>query len=344
MTLYLIGLGLGSWEYLTQKALTLMRKSDKIYLDSYTSFVDHKLLEELKRLLGPKIVEADRRTLEENASRIVGEAEKMSVCILVPGDPLIATTHLSIVLEAARRRIEVKVVHGVSAYSALISASYLQAYKFGRTVTIPRSGIGVESCYMSIIENMERGLHTLVLLDTTGGGLDIPTAIKLLGKAEEKLSQGLISEKRLIICLARIGFGDEFKWAGSIPDALKIIYPPPPHSIIFPGNLHFSEADALKTMLGADPRIVDAHKPIRFIWTRLSKYISNVEQALTGLEMFESSAEIREIINLVESYLEDSRRFWSEGRSSEALAAISYAEGLLDCLRLLKKVRFSWPR
>ena len=344
MTLYLVGLGLGSRGYLTRRAVEAMRESDRIYLDSYTSIIGRDLLDELTRLFNHKIIEADRRTLEEGSSRIVDEAGRMNVCVLVPGDPLIATTHSTILLEAARKGVEFRIIHGVSAYSALISASCLQAYKFGRTTTIPRSGVGIESCYRSILENMERGLHTLVLLDTAEGGLEIPAAIKMLMNVEEKLGLGLITENRLIICLAGIGFEKECKWAGSIRDALEKSFPPPPHSIIFPGSLHFSEADALKTILGADARTVGSHKPLKFAWSRISKYISKVESVLSRLKVLEDSAETREVLRIVESYLEDSRRFQAEGELFNALAAISYSEGLLDCLKLLKKVQFSWPR
>ncbi|RLG10037.1 MAG: diphthine synthase, partial [Thaumarchaeota archaeon] len=41
---------------------------------------------------------------------------------------------------------------------------------------------------------------------------------------------------------------------------------------------------------------------------------------------------------------EDSRRFLSEGRLADSLAAISYAEGLLDSLRIMGLAEFSWPR
>ncbi len=344
MPLYLIGLGLGSKGYLTLKALEIMKRSDKIYLDSYTSFIDRDLLDELRKSFEEKIVEADRRLLEEGSSSIVEEAEKMNVCILVPGDPLIATTHLSIILEAARKGVKSEIVYGISAYSALISASCLQAYKFGKTVTIPKSGVGIESCYRSIVENMERGLHTLVLLDTADGGLEIPAAIRMLSRAEEKLGMGLISERRLLVCLARIGFSDEFRWAGPLAQALKTSYPPPPHSIIFPGSLHFSEAEALKKILEADPETVDSHLPLRYSWSRVSKYISSVESVLNTLEILEDSSELRETLSLAKSYLEDSQRFQSEGKIFDALAAISYAEGLLDGLRLLGKVEFSWRK
>ncbi|MEM1655605.1 MAG: diphthine synthase [Nitrososphaerota archaeon] len=342
MALYLVGLGLGSRGYLTRKAIEAIEGSSKAYLDVYTSIIEPELIEELRRILGTRLIEADRKLLEEGASRIIEEAEGSDVAILVPGDPLIATTHIAIMIEAARRGIKCRVIHGVSAHSALISASCLQAYKFGKTVTMPRSGVGAETCYRTILENMERGLHTLVLLDTADGGLDIPLAIRMLMQVEDEAGMGLITPSRLIICLARIGFEDEVKWAGSLAEALERSYPPPPHSMIFPGILHFSEAEALEIVLGARPEVVESHKLPWSIWQRLQRYIASVESALRSFEMLEESREVKEIRDLAERYLDDSRRFLSGGRGLDSLAAISYAEGLLDCLRMLGKARFSW--
>lgn len=340
--LYLVGLGLGSNGYLTRRAMEVIMRSDKAYLDTYTSLLEPELVEELRGILGSRLIEADRGLLEDGASRIIEEAGESDVAILVPGDPLIATTHISIIVEAARRGIGYQVIHGVSAHSALISASCLQAYKFGKIVTIPKDGVGVETCYKAILENMERGLHTLILLDTADGGLDIQSAIRMLMRVEDEAGMGLMTPDRLVICLARIGFGDEFRWAGSLAEALERSYPPPPHSIILPGSLHFSEADALKILLSASPDVVESHKPPWSIWQRLQKYIVGVESALRGLELLDCSGEVREVLDLVERYLDDSRRFLSSGRGFNSLAAISYAEGLLDCLRILGKIRLSW--
>ena len=240
-TIYLIGLGLGTLAQVNSEAFEAAEKVDELYLDTYTSFLERSLLDELKKRFSEKLIEADRGLLEEDISEIVSKARDKDIGILVPGDPMIATTHLSIMVEAAKKNISCKIIHGTSAYCAVISASCLHAYKFGRTTTIPKSGVGVETCYRVIAENMERGLHSLILLDTADGGLAIPEALEFLLKVEEKLGLGIFSENLLVICLARIGFMDEFKWAGKMRNALTNPYPPPPHSIVIPGELHFSD-------------------------------------------------------------------------------------------------------
>jgi len=342
MAIYLIGLGLGTVGQITLEALENAGKLDKLYLDTYTSFTDHSLLEELSKKFGERLVKADRKTLEERISDIIEEAERGNVGILVPGDPLIATTHGSIIAEAAKKGVDFKVIHGVSIYCAAVSCSYLHAYKFGRVTTIPKSGIGVETCYRVIAENMERGLHTLVLLDTADGGITIPEAIELLLKAEDKLGLGLLPNDRLVICLARIGFDDEFRWAGRLRDAIRKEYPPPPHSIIFPGELHFSEIEALRTILKVDPEVLIKHKPRRFWGSRIKKYLANVEKVLGEIRYLSEEKVGREIVEMARSYLEDAERFWEAGDLFDALAAVSYAEGLLDALRFMRKVEFTW--
>ncbi len=344
MALYLIGLGLGSSGHVTLKAVKTVEKLGKLYLDSYTSFIEQALLEELEERFGEKLVKADRRLLEEMAQRIVEEARDMDVGILVPGDPLIATTHISLLMEAAKKKVPYKIVHGLSAFCALVSASGLHAYKFGKITTIPKSGLGIETCYRTIEGNMERGLHSLILLDTADGGLTIPDALKMLLKAEDNLGLGLLSEERLVICLARIGFEDEFKWAGKINDAIELNYPPPPHSIIIPGELHFSEIEVLKTILHADPSAVDQHKPVRFWRSRTKRYLENVEDALKSMKQLSDEAVVKELVGMADSYLEDAKRFWESGDLFDALAAVSYAEGILDALRSLRKIDFSWKR
>ena len=341
-TIYLIGLGLGTLAQVNSEAFEAAEKVDELYLDTYTSFLERSLLDELKKRFSEKLIEADRGLLEEDISEIVSKARDKDIGILVPGDPMIATTHLSIMVEAAKKNISCKIIHGTSAYCAVISASCLHAYKFGRTTTIPKSGVGVETCYRVIAENMERGLHSLILLDTADGGLAIPEALEFLLKVEEKLGLGIFSENLLVICLARIGFMDEFKWAGKMRNALTNPYPPPPHSIVIPGELHFSEAEALKTILRADPTAVDEHKPARHWKSRIEKYLKNVENVLRSLSFCSDERESRDLVDVAKSYLEDSRHFRSSGDLFNALAAISYAEGLLDALRELRKVEFTW--
>ncbi len=77
------------------------------------------------------------------------------------------------------------------------------------------------------------------------------------------------------------------------------------------------------------------------------KYILAVELALQELTLrnFPSEAlgdKVRQIIDSVKNYLTDSKFYLNAGREATALASVSYAEGLLDSLRMMEFVDFSW--
>ncbi|HDJ66216.1 MAG TPA: diphthine synthase [Nitrososphaeria archaeon] len=344
MPIHLIGLGLGTIQYLTLGALETAERMDELFIDTYTSWIDQDLVRYLEERFGEKLVKADRSMLEERIGELIERAEEKEIGILVPGDPLIATTHISIILEARRRNIPAHLIHGVSIISASASASGLQAYKFGRITTIPKNGVGIETCYRFVAENLEKGLHSLILLDTADGGLRIPEALRMLMKVEDELGYGIFHPSNLVICLTRIGSGEEFRWAGKISDAIEIDYPPPPHLIIVPGELHFAEAEALKEILGADEELVKSYRPPRYEKGRVQSYISKVEKVLSEVKIRMSSEKVIDSIEIVKSYLEDSKKFLENGEVFNALAAISYAEGLLDSLKNIGYIDFDWPK
>lgn len=75
---------------------------------------------------------------------------------------------------------------------------------------------------------------------------------------------------------------------------------------------------------------------------RVMVYIKNVEQALSDIKKMGIKGEALEIVELAESYLKDSIHYAKVGDYETALATISYAEGLLDALRILKIVDIKW--
>jgi diphthine synthase len=80
---------------------------------------------------------------------------------------------------------------------------------------------------------------------------------------------------------------------------------------------------------------------------RARKYVVSIEKVLSKMEFTQISSvpdekRIRHLVDSVHSYVDDAKHYL-EDRPSTALAAISYAEGLLDALRLLGMVRFTWP-
>ncbi len=235
--LILASLGVGERE-IPMKTIELARESDVLLLEAYTT----ELLvskEELERLIGREIREVKRQELEEESEKIIELAKEKRVCILVGGDALTATTHVSLLLEAKKRGIETKVVHGSSIYTAICETG-LQIYKFGRTVTLPKDRI-VKSVYDNIKENKERGLHTLVLLDI---GLSVTDALKLLEAMEEEFKENVIKKGDKIVVCSRLG-SDESKIAYGRIEDLKQMHFSTPAVLIIPGKLHFIEEEML---------------------------------------------------------------------------------------------------
>ena len=63
MSLYLIGLGIGDHKDITVKGLEIVRQSEEIYLESYTSILGVKK-EVLEKFYGKKITELWREDVE----------------------------------------------------------------------------------------------------------------------------------------------------------------------------------------------------------------------------------------------------------------------------------------
>jgi len=78
---------------------------------------------------------------------------------------------------------------------------------------------------------------------------------------------------------------------------------------------------------------------------RVEAYVRNVAKALEEVRARGvKDRRILEILDIVNAYLKDSVYYLSRGDYASSLAAIAYAEGLLDALRLLGLAEFNWER
>ncbi len=253
MPLYIVGSGLSA-DYLTLKAISVLHNADKVYVDTYTSIAPGVDAELVKRL-APKaiVVAASRRLLEDEAYRVIEEAKKLNVVILVPGDPMIATTHVSILVEALKRGVSVEVVPGVSGVYAAISVTGLHFYRFGKPVTLvyPEEYYKPFSVIETIYDNYDRGLHTLILLDLRldeGKAMTIPEALRILIELEKSYEASRhLMERVKLVGVARAGLPDQYCAYGNISQLASKRYPPPPHSlIVLAERLHPVEEEALR--------------------------------------------------------------------------------------------------
>ncbi len=237
--LYLVGLGLQS--DLTQEGFTTARKC-KVYLEIYTSCLTVSV-QDLEKILEKPITVLTREDIEET-QEFLKEAQTSDVALLVVGDPLVATTHSEIIIEARKRNIETKIIHNSSIYSG-IAETGLQIYKFGKTVTIPfpQKGFQPTSFYDILQNNKKMGTHTLVLLD-----IQEDKNKYMNPKEAMKILQGLGFQEELI-CVSRLGSHDQNIVYGDIEDLLLLgesYWGLPPHCLVVPSTLHFKEEEYLE--------------------------------------------------------------------------------------------------
>jgi diphthine synthase len=138
----------------------------------------------------------------------------------------------------------------------------LHNYKFGKTVTIPFSnGAFSETPYDVISQNTKLGLHTLCLLDIRADEkryLSIREALEILLQIEAKRKERTITQRRLTIGIARAGSDRPQVKAGFVENLLSYDFGKPPHTLVFPGKLHFMEAEALVVLAGAPRHLQEA--------------------------------------------------------------------------------------
>jgi len=247
--LSLVGLGLWDEKDLTLRGFERARKADKIYLESYTSKW-HGKIENLEKIFEKNVVQLERNDLEEKAKKIIEEAKDLNIVILVPGDPLIATTHSSLLLEAKKEGIKTEVIHNASIYSA-IGETGLHVYKFGASATIPfpeKTGeILPVSTYETLEENKKRNLHTLLFLDIMGERNMSPNeGMNIMLKTEEVMKKKAFTEDTYIIILGRAGSEKPLMVYGKVKNLLGKDFGGPPFVIIVPGELHFTEREYLQ--------------------------------------------------------------------------------------------------
>ena len=258
--LVFVGLGLHDQMGLSLQGLEEIKAADTVFLELYTNLLPDFSQESLTKLSGKKIRILLRKDLEDDAGRIIFEAtEKGRTVLLVPGDPLIATTHVALRIEAIKRKIKTRIVHGSSILSAAIGLSGLHSYKFGKSVTIPFWDENPSVTPYNVIgQNKKQGLHTLCLLDINAESkrfLRINDALTMLLKIEQWKNEKTVSNDSLAVGVARAGSASPVVRAGFINDLLDMEFGGPPHSLVFPGKLHFMEAEAL-IFLGDAPEKV----------------------------------------------------------------------------------------
>jgi len=218
---YLIGLGLKP-RHLSIEAIEAIKKCKEIFIDSYTSALSEGSVQELESLTGKKIISLSRKEIEEGFIEKIKKARNENIALLVIGNPLFATTHAQLLLDAKKGGVKAMAIAGISVFD-LIGKTGLSMYKFGRTASIvfPQENFAPESFYDFIVENKKAGLHSLCLLDIQGEKkMTVKEAIEILLEIEKKRGESIIADS-VIVAMEKLGSAKERIVSGNTKKILK---------------------------------------------------------------------------------------------------------------------------
>ncbi len=202
--LFLIGLGL-SRDEISIGAIEAAKECE-LYADRYTSMISEETLDYIQEVARRKIVFLERHEMEEDAKALIERARRTNIAILTGGDPLIATTHKILFIQAKKLGVPTKVIHSNSAITTAISESGLDFYRFGKICTIPRwtQSYKPVSFYETIGTNLAIKAHSVLLLDydsKEASTIPIREAITILEGAEKSYKRGIIKNDTSIMIL-----------------------------------------------------------------------------------------------------------------------------------------------
>ncbi len=368
--LWLVGTGISGIESIPINGTEAISCADIIYLEQFTSPAppmkvgEAGIVEAVRRIAGGgcKIREAERCVVEDG-TEILQNARSQNVVLLSYGDPLVATTHTELRCRAAASGIRTRVIHASSAPAAAIGECGLHHYKMGRMATIMRDPRSMTTPYYTVYKNATERCHTLLLLEYDHEGteegdgrrfvLEPTDALRGLLKTEEGQRRGVILDNTYAVVASRIGLADQHITAGRISSLVareEKGFGEPPHSIIIPGSLHFTESDALDALAecidppprdGGDGETKNGRNPnvpARIPEQMVTKYAPMIRRSISDVLPHCTGSEAMErILENARLYVDDAEDFVKkEGHGDVAVLSIGYADGLADALRLLK--------
>ena len=338
--LWFIGLGVSGISELSNNTISIIKNAEIVYLESFTSPISEDEKIQLKNISTGKFKVA-KRWLVEDGNEILDNAKEKETVLISYGDPYIATTHLELKTRAIQDNIETKTIHSSSIISSLIGEAGLHYYKVGKVLTIMDDPKSIITPYNTIFDNLLNRIHSVILLEYNEDKsffLEPQNALSMLLDCEEKQKRKIISSETFGIVASRIGKNDQRIISGNIGNLIKNKFGEPPHSIIIPGKLHFTESDAVKMVTECLDEPIDNSINVRSISEQMiEKYVPMVREALNEIKPhYENLKEYEDVLINAKLYIDDAENFLKEGKKEHAVLSIGYADGLVDALRIAK--------
>ncbi|MCS7143670.1 MAG: diphthine synthase [Archaeoglobaceae archaeon] len=234
-----VGLGLWDEKDITLRGLEAVRNADLVYAEFYTSKLNASV-EDLQRFFKKEIKVLRREDLEEKGIEIIEKAKEKNVVLLIAGDPMIATTHVSILIEARRIGVNAIVINNASIMNAVCSLTGLQSYRFGKSATVSWHK---SRAFMDVIKaNLSIDAHTLLFLDLNPP-MRIHEAIERILDLEEGFKD------HFTVGIARAGSPKPEVKCDRIEKLLKHDFGDPLHVLVLLSRrIHFMEYESLKLL------------------------------------------------------------------------------------------------
>jgi diphthine synthase len=210
-------------------------------LESYTVNFPYST-SDLEKSIGKNIVELGRQEVESD--KLINEAKKQDIALLIYGCPLFATTHLSLIMDAKKEKVKTKIVYSASVFDAIASCG-LQLYKFGKVTSMPKwqKNFTPDSFLDIIKENLSIKAHSLILTDI---GLEFSEAINQL---KESCNNKKIEVDKIVVC-SQLGTEKARYFYDTLGEIVKKHKNKieMPFCLIILGELHFLEKEALESL------------------------------------------------------------------------------------------------
>jgi diphthine synthase len=340
--LWFVGLGISGPDGIGLDTLKILQNADVVFFEIFTSPIPKSELLKIKKIVKGQFKTAPRWIVEDGKA-ILKEAKKKNVVLVSYGDPYIATTHIELRTRAILEKIKTKTIHAASAITSLVGECGLHYYKLGKPVTMMNEKQSIPSVYHTIYQNLIAGSHTIIILEYNNDHkffLDPKDALMNLLLVENEQKRNVVEESSFAIVASRIGAKSQSIVAGKFSTLKKIDFGKPPHTIIIPGKMHFTESDALKVLARCLDEPFDNSSKIKKISEQmLQKYIPKARKALEEVtKQFKNDKSLQSVLENADLYLEDAEKFQSEGKEELAILSIGYAEGLIDALRFSKGI------
>ena len=338
--LWFVGLGISGISELSDNTISIIKNADIVYLESFTSPISEIEKEQLANMCDGEFKIA-KRWLVEDGNEILENAKKREVVLISYGDPYIATTHLELKTRAVTDKIETKTIHSSSIVSSLIGEIGLQYYKVGKILTVMNDPKSMITPYNTIFNNLLSKMHSVILLEYNEDKsffLAPQDALSLLLDAEKIQNRKIISLDTFAIIASRIGKSDQNITSGKISNLIKKEFGNPPHTIIIPGSLHFTESNAVKIVTDCIDEPFDNSANVKDVSEQMiEKYVPMVREALEEIKPhYENLKEYEDVLINAKLYIDDAENFLKEGKKEYAVLSIGYADGLVDALRIAK--------